>query len=195
MIIRRLTNEEIPAACELAQNVYEFAIRRNFPGGESHRFFDDYADKDRLCHEAESGSLFMWGACEKDMLVGMCAMSASGHITMVYVHPAYQKRGIGKKLLRKARIFACMELKLSQVTVNAIPPYTAVFFRRAGFGDVYTGMPANGLYIPLYAKSINQIEYEHRSIPQKVFLSVSLGFTGGIFVSGMIYSVIAALTP
>lgn len=195
MIIRRLTNEEIPQACELARGVYEIAIRRNFPGGESHAFFDEYTDEERLCAEAAQGQLFMWGACEGDMLVGVCAMTIQGHITMLYVHPLHVKKGIGKKLLRKARIFARMELKLQQVSVNAVPAYTAGYFRKAGFTELYQGgMPSN-MYIPLVADSINQVEYEHKSIPRKVFFGVSAGFACVVFASGMLYSVIAALMP
>lgn len=195
MIIRRLTNEEIPQACELARGVYEIAIRRNFPGGESHAFFDEYADVSRLCAEAEQGQLFMWGACDDDMLVGMCAMTVQGHITMLYVHPLYTKKKIGRKLLEKARIFARMELERQQVSVNAVPAYTAAYFRKAGFTDIYQGGMPGSMYIPLVAQSINQVEYEHKSIPRKVFFGVSAGFACVVFASGMLYSVIAALMP
>lgn len=195
MVIRRLLNEEIPQACKLAGDIYDVAIRHSFHGAQSNGFFDEYADADRLCEEAAHGQLFAWGACEGDMLVGMCAMTAAGHITMLYVHPSYLKKGIGKKLLRKARIFARMELKLDMVSVNAIPAYTAGYFRKAGFTDVYTGQNVDQAYIPLCAKSIHQIEYEHRSIPRNVFFGVTVAFAGVVFVSGMIYSVIAALTP
>lgn len=52
-------------------------------------------------------------------------MTNEGHITMLYVHPQYLRRGIGKKLLERVRIYARMQLKLMQVSVNAMPAYTA----------------------------------------------------------------------
>ncbi|MFQ7713724.1 MAG: GNAT family N-acetyltransferase [Agathobacter rectalis] len=71
-------------------------------------------------------------------------MTNEGHITMLYVHPQYLRRGIGKKLLERVRIYARMQLKLVQVSVNAMPAYTADYFRRVGFKSAYQGGFCNG---------------------------------------------------
>ena len=117
---------------------------------------------------------------------------------MLYVHPQYLRRGIGKKLLERVRIYARMQLKLMQVSVNAMPAYTADYFRRVGFKSTCQGGFCNGqgdMYVPMTAKSIYQIEYTPRRIADKTFIAISVGFTCLVFFSGVIYAVCAGLTP
>ena len=198
MKIRKLTNEEIKGACAFAVNIYNIAIRGCVRTQESHRYFDEYMDADRLTEEERTGALVVFGAFESNVLCGVCGMTNEGHITMLYVHPQYLRRGIGKKLLERARIYARMQLKLMQVSVNAMPAYTADYFRRVGFKSTYQGGFCNGqsdMYVPMTAKSIYQVEYTPRRISDRTFIAISVGFTCLVFFSGVIYAVCAGLTP
>ena len=186
MKIRKLTNEEIKGACAFAVSIYNIAIRGCFRTADCHRYFDEYMDADRLTEEERNGALVV------------CGMTNEGHITMLYVHPQYLRRGAGKKLLERARIYARMQLKLMQVSVNAMPAYTADYFRRVGFKSTYQGGFCNGqsdMYVPMTAKSIYQIEYTPRRISDRTFIAISVGFTCLVFFSGVIYAVCAGLTP
>ena len=198
MKIRKLTNEEIKGACAFAVNIYNIAIRGCFRTQESHRYFDEYMDADRLTEEERTGALVVFGAFDSNVLCGVCGMTNEGHITMLYVHPQCLRRGIGKKLLERARIYARMQLKLMQVSVNAMPAYTADYFRRVGFKSTYQGSFCDGqsdMYVPMTAKSIYQVEYTPRRISDRTFIAISVGFTCLVFFSGMIYAVCAGLTP
>ena len=198
MKIRKLTNEEIKGACAFAVNIYNIAIRGCFRTQESHRYFDEYMDADRLTEEERNGALVVFGAFESNVLCGVCGMTNEGHITMLYVHPQCLRRGIGKKLLERARIYARMQLSLMQVSVNAMPAYTADYFRRVGFKNTYQGGFCNGqsdMYVPMTAKSIYQVEYTPRRISDRTFIAISVGFTCLVFFSGVIYAVCAGLTP
>ena len=198
MKIRKLTNEEIKGACAFAVSIYNIAIRGCFRTQDSHRYFDEYMDADRLTDEERTGVLVVFGAFDSNVLCGVCGMTNEGHITMLYVHPQYLRRGIGKKLLERVRIYARMQLKLMQVSVNAMPAYTADYFRRVGFKSAYQGDFCNGqgdMYVPMTAKSIYQVEYTPRHISDKTFIAISVGFTCLVFVSGVIYAVCAGLTP
>ena len=155
-------------------------------------------DADRLTDEERTGVLVVFGAFDSNVLCGVCGMTNEGHITMLYVHPQYLRRGIGKKLLERVRIYARMQLKLMQVSVNAMPAYTADYFRRVGFKSAYQGGFCDGqgdMYVPMTAKSIYQVEYTPRHISDKTFIAISVGFTCLVFVSGVIYAVCAGLTP
>ena len=155
MKIRKLTNEEIKGACAFAVSIYNIAIRGCFRTQESHRYFDEYMDADRLTDEERTGALVVFGAFDSNVLCGVCGMTNEGHITMLYVHPQYLRRGIGKKLLERVRIYARMQLKLMQVSVNAMPAHTADYFRRVGFKSAYQGGFCNGqgdMYVPMTAK-------------------------------------------
>lgn len=198
MKIRKLTNEEIKGACAFAVGIYNIAIRGCFRTQECHRYFDEYMDADRLTEEERTGALVVFGAFESNVLCGVCGMTNEGHITMLYVHPQYLRRGAGKKLLERARIYARMQLKLMQVSVNAMPAYTADYFRRVGFKSTYQGGFCNGqsdMYVPMTAKSIYQVEYTPRRISDRTFIAISVGFTCLVFFSGVIYAVCAGLTP
>ena len=198
MKIRKLTNEEIKGACAFAVNIYNIAIRGCFRTPDCHRYFDEYMDADRLTEEERNGALVVFGAFDGNVLCGVCGMTNEGHITMLYVHPQYLRRGAGKKLLERARIYACMQLKLMQVSVNAMPAYTADYFRRVGFKSTYQGGFCNGqsdMYVPMTAKSIYQVEYTPRRISDRTFIAISVGFTCLVFFSGVIYAVCAGLTP
>ena len=198
MKIRKLTNEEIKGACAFAVSIYHIAIRGCVRTQESHRYFDEYMDADRLTEEERTGALVVFGAFDSNVLCGVCGMTNEGHITMLYVHPQYLRRGIGKKLLERARIYARMQLKLMQVSVNAMPAYTADYFRRVGFKSAGQGGFYNGqsdMYVPMTAKSIYQVEYTPRRISDRTFIAISVGFTCLVFFSGVIYAVCAGLTP
>lgn len=198
MKIRKLTNEEIKGACAFAVSIYNIAIRGCFRTQDCHRYFDEYMDADRLTDEERTGVLVVFGAFDSNVLCGVCGMTNEGHITMLYVHPQYLRRGIGKKLLERVRIYARMQLKIMQVSVNAMPAYTADYFRRVGFKSAYQGGFCNGqddMYVPMTAKSIYQVEYTPRHISDKTFIAISVGFTCLVFFSGVIYAVCAGLTP
>ena len=198
MKIRKLTNEEIKGACAFAVSIYNIAIRGCVRTQECHRYFDEYMDADRLTEEERNGALVVFGAFDSNVLCGVCGMTNEGHITMLYVHPQCLRRGIGKKLLERARIYARMQLSLMQVSVNAMPAYTADYFRRVGFKSAGQGGFYNGqsdMYVPMTAKSIYQVEYTPRRISDRTFIAISVGFTCLVFFSGVIYAVCAGLTP
>ena len=117
----------------------------------------------------------------------------SGHITMLYVHPHFLRRRIAKKLVTKARIYAKMELGLDMVTVNAMPPETAGYFRRIGFTDINQYTAPDALFIPLSAKSIKQVEYEKKKFRRRCCLECHSGGTGVVFICGMIYCIYNAM--
>ena len=198
MKIRKLTNEEIKGACAFAVSIYNIAIRGCVRTPDCHRYFDEYMDADRLTEEERNGALVVFGAFESNVLCGVCGMTNEGHITMLYVHPQCLRRGIGKKLLERARIYARMQLSLMQVSVNAMPAYTADYFSRVGFKSTGQGGFCDGqsdMYIPMTAKSIYQVEYTPRRISDRTFIAISVGFTCLVFFSGVIYAVCAGLTP
>ena len=200
MKIRKLTNEEIKGACAFAVSIYNIAIRGCFRTQDCHRYFDEYMDADRLTDEERAGVLVVFGAFDSNVLCGVCGMTNEGHITMLYVHPQYLRRGIGKKLLERVRIYARMQLKLMQVSVNAMPAYTADYFRRVGFKSAYQGgfLQWTRRYVRSYdsKKGIYQVEYTPRHIADKTFdCNFSWLYMPCIFFPGLIYAVCAGLTP
>ena len=77
MKIRKLTNEEIKGACAFAVSIYNIAIRGCFRTQDSHRYFDEYMDADRLTDEERTGVLVVFGAFDSNVL---CFWSESGYM-------------------------------------------------------------------------------------------------------------------
>ena len=128
MEIKLLTTEQLPEAAGLARGVFDYCLRNSINNPKMVQAFEQYSHQDYLKHMMEENYLVMWGAYEQGTIVGMSAMQTEGHITMLYVHPMYQRRGIGKKLLEEMRKYAKSAYNLSMVTVIAIPVLFVVVF-------------------------------------------------------------------
>ena len=135
--------------------------------------FEQYSHQDYLKHMMEENYLVMWGAYEQGTIVGMSAMQTEGHITMLYVHPMYQRRGIGKKLLEEMRKYAKSAYNLSIVTVNAMPVWTENYFAKRKFSRMNV-MPNND-FVSMQAAAIDEVTYEKKPLSTGVVLSVVFG--------------------
>ena len=120
-------------------------------------------------------------------------MQKEGHITMLYVLPVFQRKGIGKKLLITMRTYARTGYGYSDVTVNAMPVYTAAYFQKRKFeqmGQVPMGCP----YVSMRAKTIEEVSYEKKEIPAGWAIGASVG---GLVLCGAIaaaFMVVVMLT-
>jgi GNAT superfamily N-acetyltransferase len=60
-------------------------------------------------------------AFELGKLIGFCSFSSRGEITMLYVHPSMQRKGIAKRMIMHLRDYASQEayahLKINALTV------------------------------------------------------------------------------
>lgn len=131
--IRLMNINELHGAVNLANEVYEQCVKRYVGVPDMVRQYYDYVQPEELCRQMREGHLFLWGAFENGVLCGVSAMQHSGHITMLYVRPCFQRRGIGSLLVRHMLMFADKARKLERVTVNVIPVAAAGYFYRRGF--------------------------------------------------------------
>ncbi len=194
--IRLLAAPEIPAASYLAVNTFNYNLRKSIYRQALIDGYLLYASVDNLMQMVQTGRLSVWGAWQNGQLLAVSGMQREGLITMLYVHPNVQRRGIGKKLLREMRTYAASVCGLAQVTVNALPAWTCSYFERCGFGHL--GFPSYGnmAFVPLAAKSIKPLKYEKKPVNGKVFAGIVAGFTGLIFFIGagyMTYYMLLAL--
>ena len=113
-----LTTEQLPEAAGLARGVFDYCLRNSINNPKMVQAFEQYSHQDYLKHMMEENYLVMWGAYEQGTIVGMSAMQTEGHITMLYVHPMYQRRGIGKKLLEEMRKYAKMRCARAKALIQ-----------------------------------------------------------------------------
>ena len=178
MEIKLLTTEQLPEAAGLARGVFDYCLRNSINNPKMVQAFEQYSHQDYLKHMMEENYLVMWGAYDQGTIVGMSAMQTEGHITMLYVHPMYQRRGIGKKLLEEMRKYAKSVYNLSIVTllsgtVNAMPVWTENYFARRKFSRMNV-MPNND-FVSMQAVAIDEVTYEKKPLSTGVVLSVVFG--------------------
>ncbi len=173
MEIKLLTTEQLPEAAGLARGVFDYCLQNSINNPKMVQAFEQYSHQDYLKHMMEENYLVMWGAYDQGTIVGMSAMQTEGHITMLYVHPMYQRRGIGKKLLEEMRKYAKSVYNLSIVTVNAMPVWTENYFARRKFSRMNV-MPNND-FVSMQAAAIDEVTYEKKPLSTGVVLSVVFG--------------------
>lgn len=184
MEVRLLTEMEIPAASYLAVNTFDYCLRKTIYQQELVDGFLQYASVENLMQMVRGERLKLWGVWQDGQLCAMSGMQSEGHITMLYVHPYFQRRGFGKRLLLEMRKYASEVNNLTKVTVSAMPAWTCSYFERCGFGHLSFPAYGNMPFVPLVARSIKPLKYRVKPINEKVLVSIVAGFLGIIVFLG-----------
>ena len=187
MEIRRLDISELPQAIELVRLTYMACIQPNINSKEQEGFFYEYIAEENLRKSMEQEELFLWGVVEGNLLLAVSAMTHLGQITMLYVHPDFQRRGFGHDLLLKMRKFADTERKLPTVCVNASPAWTWKYFKKNHFELIDRRQPINGPYVGMQADSIPIRDYKERKLSEGTILKTTLLFLAAILLSSGAY--------
>lgn len=111
MEIRMLGLQELSLALDLVWEVFEQDVAPSYreEGIEKFREYICYEDMSRRFQTRE---LYFFGAFEGEKLLGVIAVSRTGHICLFFVRKDQQGKGIGKMLYQKARTLhtgACSE--------------------------------------------------------------------------------------
>ncbi len=193
MEIRRMKENELLSVIKLATGIYEYSAKPQVQNPAMVQQFYDYMQPQVLIEQFRAESLLLWGAIEGQTLCAVGAMQSNAHITMLYVHPYYQKRGIGAAMLQEMIGFAEHVLRAGRVTVHAIPAASAGFFIKNGF----TQMPeiSSGVdFCPLeyrFAAYVQPAPSKGISTGMLVFiLAVLFVVSGAAVVVSILYSLL-----
>jgi len=140
MEIKKITIEGLPEAMELV-----WAVFQEFEAPEySQEGINEF--KRTIDGQAENMTLVIYGAYEKEQLLGVIATRNEGsHIALFFVKKEYHGQGIGRRLF--VHILPLCES--SSLTVNS-SPYAVNTYRRLGFVDMDTEQLTNGIrYVPM----------------------------------------------
>lgn len=97
--------------------------------------------KSFIYNEERMNELTIWGAYEADALVGVLAIrEKDDHLSMFFIHPDYQRKGIGKKLFD----YMMKTAKGETMTVNASTAAVS-FYIRLGFFKLAESTNYHGL--------------------------------------------------
>lgn len=187
-----LGEQEVAQAADLAQVVYRNQIEPYFNQPQMNQYFYEYAKKETLTGRAAAGQVYVWGAFEGANMVGMSAMQPEGHVTLLYVLPQYQKRGMGKAMLLEMKRYAFEVLHLHQLTLSAMPAWTANYFARNGYVKMITGNPM-APYISMVSPIKYHMDYTAKKWSTPVVIGVSAAALGFVTVVGILYGIMGIL--
>jgi ribosomal protein S18 acetylase RimI-like enzyme len=175
MEIRILQPEEYQEGVLVAHGVFDYCLKQRIADRQLIDGFYAYADETAIRQLAQEKRITLWGVFEENRMVGVSAMQSEGHITMIYVYSAFQRRGYGSRLLVEMRRYAGAKYGLREVTLNALPAWTAEFFEKRGFHPVKLAPGTQLPFVPLEAKAIDSYRtYEKKPIPGGVIVGVSI---------------------
>lgn len=192
MSARILSGQEVALAADLAQVVYRNSIEPFFNHPQMDRVFYEYADRNRLVERAEAGQVVVWGAFMGNNLYAMAAMQPEGHITMLYVLQQFQKRGTGKALLKEIKKYAFDKYHYAAVTLNAMPPWTADYFRHCGFTSINNQADLRS-FVAMQSKIGTVPDYDIRPVKTGVVMGISMAALAVCVVIAIVYGITGIL--
>lgn len=108
-------------------------------------FKRDIMDNAQFKESCCNGTNRMWGAYDREKLVGIFIMREASHICLAFTHRDYHRRGIAtaifNQLLKDVRI---ENPEVKKITLNS-SPYGRPFFHRVGFVDTDTEKTIDGI--------------------------------------------------
>lgn len=125
-MIRLLRENELSSALKLIWKVFlEYEAPDYSEQGV--KTFQMYIEESDMIQRVDQGEMEFWGAFESGEMVGVIALKHGKHISMLFIDPAYHRKGIATALV--AQVFADYQ---GTITVNS-SPYAIPFYHRIGF--------------------------------------------------------------
>lgn len=144
MQICKIEMRQLDKALELVWEVFEECDAEDYDqiGIQTFQHFIRWENMKKML---SAGEMVFFGAFEESQLIGVIAMRSGFHISLLFVIPQYQRRGVATKLVRRGAAY-CMEKNtdLRQITVNSSPKgikaYEAMGFYKLSPEQVRDGM-------------------------------------------------------
>ena len=137
--IHPLRPDEADEACALARAVFERSIAPAQPEA-GRQMFHRFAQPAALLRR-HSTRYASWVAVAGPQVIGLLHIHACNHLSLLFVAPEFQGRGIARQLLRTA---AARGGLVAPVTVNASPNAVS-FYARLGFVPEGPALLKNGV--------------------------------------------------
>jgi putative acetyltransferase len=129
MLIRKATEEDIPAITQLFKETIEAINSRDYNEEQVNIWSAGHAYTERWINRL-SAQYFIVAVID-DVIAGMGSISPDGYLDMMYVHKDYQGKGIASALVDEL-IAKAVDNNLSIVTSD-VSITAKAFFERKGF--------------------------------------------------------------
>lgn len=189
MEIRILQEEELTNAAGLSRYVFDNCLRNRMEFVQTISFVEQYLGLQNLSKMRQEGKLVLWGMFEQGELIAVSALQSDGMITMLYVLPQFQRRGIGRKLLWEMRAYARDTYGFEKVSLNATPAWTAFYFTDKGFSYANPKQSVRVPFVSMIAWSKDMLYQKKEAITGKLVAIVALGLFAFATIAGGIYMI------
>lgn len=148
MMIRQLYGQEVLDALHLIWDVFVEDVAPYYTE-EGVKAFSQFIRYDNIEQKMRTEGMAFLGAYEGTDLKGAGAIHPSGHIALLFVKKAEQRRGIGRQLFQALCSCGAQRFHVSKITVNASPGSVEAY-RHFGMKDAAPEQTGEGIrYIPL----------------------------------------------
>ena len=132
MVYRPIQPSELAAVSALAREAFDHSVASYYePEGVTE--FHNYASVEALAQRCPAGHITLVAELDRE-LVGMLHLREPSHISMLFVHPVHQRKGIGRRLLAAATAMFSDSARALTVcsSPNAVPAYLRLGFQATG---------------------------------------------------------------
>ena len=217
MEIRILQEQEFIHAAGLARFVFDNCLRYRMQFPQTIPYVENYLQEENLKRMCVEGKLTIWGVFEQKMgidetnvsinkasinkdgqiyreeLVGVSALQSDGMITMLYILPQFQRKRYGAMLISAMKQYAKQTYAIEQITVNANPAWTYMYFAKHGFSVVGNQTEIHKPFIFMQGNTNDAFLYQKKTLSGKtIVLAVVSCFlfatiAGSIFMIGYLF--------
>ena len=149
-LVKKIEFEELEKAFLLIWKTFIEFIAPDYSNVGIKTFRDKFIENKDFKDRFKSGNQIMYGAYIKEKLVGVVSISSDNHMSCLFVHKEYHRRGIAT-ILYKKMVLELKKKNVKRITVNA-SPYAVPFYHSVGFKDLGEPKNYNGIiYTPMEA--------------------------------------------
>jgi GNAT superfamily N-acetyltransferase len=131
LAIRFMHDGEERAVCDMVHGVFDFSVAPLYTE-KGRRSFKDYADPEEMSARVNTDHFVLLAMAGGD-IVGMIEIRRRCHVSLFFVAPEFQGKGVGGLLLEKAlEICRKTNPQLREMTVNSSPNALRAY-ERMGF--------------------------------------------------------------
>jgi GNAT superfamily N-acetyltransferase len=151
MVIKNVEIRDIPEALNLVWEVFQEFEKPDY-SEQGIVEFRKFLDIDEVTGKIERGELVMKGSYDGTVLTGVIAVRNSNHISLLFVHKNYHRRGIARSLVESV-VKDCRKAGYAEITVNS-SPFAVEAYHHLGFVDTDVEQTVNGIRFTPMVKNI-----------------------------------------
>lgn len=147
MHIRKLTPDDLPRASALCLEAFMQAIAPSL-SAQGVATFTQVAAPEAFA-ERMNGDNLMLACIVEGAIVGLIELTEGRHVAMLFIAPAWQRQGIGTRLMSAALEHARADVVTVRASLPSVPAYQRYGFTLAGEVGEFAGLVYQPMERPL----------------------------------------------